>query len=52
MQELLALTDSDKLKELSLKNSGLLEQHDPNLAMFGNMPKRGDCCTYIFFITI
>ncbi|HAN1404020.1 type III secretion system LEE gatekeeper SepL [Escherichia coli] len=39
MQELLTLTDSDKLKELSLKNSGLLEQHDPNLAMFGNMPK-------------
>ncbi|EPD6023791.1 type III secretion system LEE gatekeeper SepL [Escherichia coli] len=39
MQELLALTDSDKLKELSLKNSGLLEQHDPTLAMFGSMPK-------------
>ena len=35
MQELLTLTDSDKLKELSLKNSGLLEQHDPNLAMLG-----------------
>ncbi|HAL8643828.1 TPA: type III secretion system LEE gatekeeper SepL, partial [Escherichia coli] len=39
MQELLTLTDSDKIKELSLKNSGLLEQHDPTLAMFGNMPK-------------
>ncbi|WP_205897476.1 HrpJ domain-containing protein, partial [Escherichia coli] len=39
MQELLTLTNSDKIKELSLKNSGLLEQHDPTLAMFGNMPK-------------
>lgn len=37
--DLIKLTDTDKLKELSLKNSNLLEQHDPQLAMFGNMPK-------------
>ncbi|ELL0228493.1 TyeA family type III secretion system gatekeeper subunit [Salmonella enterica] len=37
--DLIKLSDTDKLKELSLQNSNLMDRHDPQLAMFGSMPK-------------
>lgn len=52
MQELLTLTDSDKIKELSLKKQRVA---GTTRSYFGDVwqhAKGGNCCANIFFITI